>query len=241
MRDAGGTVVRVRARQRPARHDGGRGRAATRPALRRFVGPDHARGLGSALGTEFAAGGKTPLWDALGDDHRAGARGRPTPPADAIVVVRSASRSRADEGIPRRPLRRPRARRDVPAVGTRRPAVAERVPRVRRSPASRPSTRSTPRRAGWRSCCCSRGAEPGSYGVGDTANDGVLPPIPPTPASEAVTERLTVLVAARDEEERIGADGRGLRAQLPDAAIVVADDGSRDETAARRRGRPARR
>ncbi len=44
-------------------------------------------------------------------------------------------------------------------------------------------------------------------------------------------ERLTVLVAARDEEERIGATVRSLRALLPDAEIVVADDGSRDDTA----------
>ena len=44
-------------------------------------------------------------------------------------------------------------------------------------------------------------------------------------------ERLTVLVAARDEEERIGATVRSLRALLPDADIVVADDGSRDDTA----------
>ena len=43
--------------------------------------------------------------------------------------------------------------------------------------------------------------------------------------------RLTVLVAARDEEERIAATVRNLRAFLPDAAIVIADDGSRDATA----------
>jgi hypothetical protein len=47
-----------------------------------------------------------------------------------------------------------------------------------------------------------------------------------------VTPRLTVLVAARDEEERIGATIRGLRTQFPAAAIVVADDGSYDRTAA---------
>ena len=44
--------------------------------------------------------------------------------------------------------------------------------------------------------------------------------------------RLTVLVAARDEEERIGDTVETLRDHFPDAAIVVADDGSRDRTAA---------
>jgi hypothetical protein len=47
-----------------------------------------------------------------------------------------------------------------------------------------------------------------------------------------VSRDLTVLVAARDEEERIGQTVEGLRKQFPDAAIVVADDGSVDRTAA---------
>jgi len=47
-----------------------------------------------------------------------------------------------------------------------------------------------------------------------------------------VTSGLTVLIAARDEEERVGATIAALREQFPGAAIVVADDGSRDRTAA---------
>ena len=44
--------------------------------------------------------------------------------------------------------------------------------------------------------------------------------------------RLTILVAARDEEKRIGATVEALRTRFPEADIVVADDGSRDATAA---------
>jgi hypothetical protein len=44
--------------------------------------------------------------------------------------------------------------------------------------------------------------------------------------------RLTVLVAARDEAETIGDTIRSLRAALPNAEVVVADDGSLDATAA---------
>jgi hypothetical protein len=44
--------------------------------------------------------------------------------------------------------------------------------------------------------------------------------------------RLTVLVAARDEKERIGTTVEGLRHLFPEAQVVVADDGSRDATAA---------
>jgi hypothetical protein len=46
-----------------------------------------------------------------------------------------------------------------------------------------------------------------------------------------VTERLTILVAARDEEAVIGATVARLREQFPEAEVVVADDGSRDRTA----------
>jgi Glycosyl transferase family 2 len=42
---------------------------------------------------------------------------------------------------------------------------------------------------------------------------------------------VAVLVAARDEEERIGTTVEGLRAAFPEAEVIVADDGSRDRTA----------
>ncbi|HYY03945.1 MAG TPA: glycosyltransferase [Gaiellaceae bacterium] len=47
-----------------------------------------------------------------------------------------------------------------------------------------------------------------------------------------MADPLTVLVAARDEEQSIGRTVRTLRAALPDAEVLVADDGSRDDTAA---------
>jgi glucosyl-3-phosphoglycerate synthase len=46
-----------------------------------------------------------------------------------------------------------------------------------------------------------------------------------------VKEPLTVLIAARDEEQTIGGTIRALRSSLGTATIVVADDGSRDATA----------
>jgi hypothetical protein len=46
-----------------------------------------------------------------------------------------------------------------------------------------------------------------------------------------VAEPVAVLVAARDEVERIGATVGRLREQFPDAEVVVADDGSCDGTA----------
>jgi hypothetical protein len=47
-----------------------------------------------------------------------------------------------------------------------------------------------------------------------------------------VSERLTVLIAARDEAARIGRTVTELRRRFPEAEVLVADDGSRDATAA---------
>lgn len=46
-----------------------------------------------------------------------------------------------------------------------------------------------------------------------------------------MTEPLTILIAARDEESAIGATVANLRDAFPQAQIVIADDGSRDGTA----------
>jgi hypothetical protein len=46
-----------------------------------------------------------------------------------------------------------------------------------------------------------------------------------------VADPVTILVAARDEEERIGETVAALRRNFPDAHVIVADDGSRDGTA----------
>ena len=53
-------------------------------------------------------------------------------------------------------------------------------------------------------------------------------------------ECLTILVAARDEEERIAETVASLRGLFPEVEIVVADDGSRDATAARAEAAGAR-
>jgi len=47
-----------------------------------------------------------------------------------------------------------------------------------------------------------------------------------------VADPVTVLIAARDEEERIGATVAALRSAMPGVQVIVADDGSTDGTAA---------
>ncbi len=46
-----------------------------------------------------------------------------------------------------------------------------------------------------------------------------------------MAEPLSILVAARDEEDRIGETVAALRRAFPEAEVIVADDGSRDATA----------
>ena len=46
-----------------------------------------------------------------------------------------------------------------------------------------------------------------------------------------VDDRLTILIAARDEEARIGATIAELETRFPGVEVIVADDGSRDSTA----------
>lgn len=55
-----------------------------------------------------------------------------------------------------------------------------------------------------------------------------------------MAEPLTILVAARDEELQIEQTVEALRAAFPEAEVVVADDGSRDSTAAAARRGGAR-
>ena len=55
-----------------------------------------------------------------------------------------------------------------------------------------------------------------------------------------MAEPVAILVAARDEERVIAATVATLRNRFPGAEVIVADDGSRDETAARAEAAGAR-
>src|ERR671931_942675 len=95
--------------------------------------------------------------------------------------------------------------------------------RSSRAPASPASTTSTRRPAAWRSCSC--WPDPRAASTASSAP-------PTTPCRPSHVAEFTVLVAARDEKESIGRTVTALRRSFPDAEVLVADDGSRDGTAA---------
>ena len=150
-----------------------------------YVGEEQLGNLGRDLGRELAAGGETPLWDALEGEIVEERVGDFSDPVDGVVVMRTAEPQAGDDGpFPRRAVPGPRERG---RPGRRRRAEPGRA--RARSPsssatASRPSTGSTPSSAGSRSSSCSAGADPGDYGVRDTADDGIVPPIVPLPAGD---------------------------------------------------------
>ena len=180
VRDAGGTVARMRALQLPARLDPIETELRTRPALRGYVGADQLRDVGRDLARELVDGGETPLLDALAgvlvqERERRRDDGRPV---DGVVVVRSAPPQTGVlagfvtglyEGL----------------------AGASRSVGVEFS-SSRPSTIRVFDRAGLSTVdsidtvpgkvalvVLLAGGRPGHYGLKETARDGIAPPIEP--------------------------------------------------------------
>lgn len=182
VRDAGGTVVRMRAVKEPVDEEDVRS-ALERADLREYLASGTYEALGRDLGEEFTKGGRSPLWEALSDvlvEQRSGDDAGRT---DAVVVARSElpgsppTRELVDG------LLRGVARSGVPAVGVQLvdPAVPG-VPAFRRAGLSTVDSVETPP-GGLALVALLAGAKPGHYGTGPRASDGVLPPVEPLPAA----------------------------------------------------------
>ena len=182
VRSAGGTVVRTRSIGVPLDVKTVEDTLRRQPALRDLVGMDNLDDVGSALAGELATGGKTPLWDALGPVIVQEGDGPATPPADAVVVVRSAGPQRGTSRDFLEGVYAGLARAGEPAVGTEAPAATpSAIPAFAKAGLSTvDSIDSSTGRLGL--VLLLAGAEPGSYGLRRTATDGVLPTIPPNPA-----------------------------------------------------------
>jgi hypothetical protein len=184
VRDAGGTVVRVRSLEVPLDVRKVQDALRRQPTMRRLQGVEHLEDLGGALAVEFAAGGKTPLWDALGKMIVQERDGSATPPADALVVVRTAPQQQGPTRSFLAGLYRGLARAGEPAVGTEAPgSTPSAFPAfVKAGLSTVDSIDTSTGRLGL--VLLLEGAQPGSYGLGELAKDGVLPAIPPAAAQQ---------------------------------------------------------
>jgi outer membrane murein-binding lipoprotein Lpp len=182
VRRAGGRVARIRAIRVPLQPQAVREALARTPVLqRRYGAADALDDLGRDLGHELAAGGKTPLWDALDGVLVEEREGSSVRAADAVVVAR---RVRPQQGVTKdflAGLYRGLGRSGVPAVGVE--VAAPETSAISAFARNGLSTVDSVDTAAGRLALVLLLAGPaeGNYGVDETATDGVLPPIPALP------------------------------------------------------------
>lgn len=182
VRDAGGVVTRTRSVGVPLDTAAVQAALRRQPAFRELAGADRLEDFGRALAREFAAGGPTPLWDALDDIIVREREGPAATPVDAVVVARSAEPQRGATRTFLAGVYAGLARSGVVAVGTEpSAAVKSAIPAFALAGLSTVDAVDTSAgRLGL--VLLLGGAQPGNYGVGETAADGVLPPIPQLPS-----------------------------------------------------------
>ena len=147
------------------------------PKFVKYVGDDKLESLGNALGTEFASGGQTPLWKALGSQLIDERTGNARQPVDGVVVVRTAKPQQGDTMRFLRGLYSGLATTGVPVVGvenTNTKLSAVKVFRARGLSAVDDMDEMTGRAA---LGAAARRRAPGTYGTGDDA-DAILPTPP---------------------------------------------------------------
>lgn len=183
VRDAGGTVLRTRSIGVPLDIRAVEDELRKQPAFRRFVGLQNIGDLGGTLAGELAKGGTTPLWDAL-DEHLVQEREGPAKPrADAVVVVRATEPQRGPTKAFLAGLYRGLARSGDPGIGTEAAGTTpSAIPAFAAGGLSTVEAIDTS--AGRLTLVLLLdGAQPGSYGIRESAVDGLLPPVPPAPTA----------------------------------------------------------
>jgi hypothetical protein len=179
--DADGEVARMRAIVVPLRIDEVESALRARATLGGYVGEDELGNLGRDLGRELAAGGETPLWDALEGEIVEERSGTFAEPVDGVVVIRSAEPQAGETSRFLGGLYQGLNSTGVPVVGVE-PARVEQsaIPVFQRYGLS--TVDSVDDEPGQLALILLLGgADPGDYGVRDTAKKGILPPIEPLP------------------------------------------------------------
>jgi hypothetical protein len=177
-----GAPARMRAISVPLRLDAIEGTLLTDTDFGGYVGEEDLGNLGRDLGRELAAGGPTPLWDALSGDLVEERSGESREPADGVVVIREAEPQRGPTSRFLAGLYSGLGSTGAPAVGVEPGRVEQSaIPVFRRHGLSTVDGIDT-ELGRLALVLLLSGALPGDYGVGDTADDGILPPIEPLPS-----------------------------------------------------------
>jgi hypothetical protein len=180
--DAGGRMSRMRALTLPLRVEQVEAALASRPELGGYVGEDQLGNLGRDLGRELAAGGETPLWDALGPELVEEQAGDFGDPADGVVVIRTAEPQAGESSRFLAGLYQGLGSVGVPVVGVEQARVEQSaIPTFQRFSLSTVDGVDT-ELGRLALILLLAGPERGDYGTRDTAEDGILPPIEPLPA-----------------------------------------------------------
>ncbi len=180
--DAGGTIVRMRAITVPLDVDRIEQALGSDADFGGYVGLEQLDNVGRDLGRELVAGQESPLWDALSDDVVEERAGVSSAPADGVVVIRTVEPQEGDTARFLAGLYAGLAGTGSPAVGVELSRVQQSaIPVFQKHRLSSVDGVDTPlgRLA---LALLLGGADPGDYGIRDTADSGILPPIEPLPA-----------------------------------------------------------
>ena len=180
--DASGHISRMRARVLPLRRDAVEKALKAKPELGGYVGDGQLGNLGRDLGRELAAGGETPLWDALEPEVTEVREGDLREPVDGVVVMRTAEAQQAETSRFLGGLYRGLGSAGIPIVGVEPTRVEQSaIPVFQRYRLSTVDGVDTPDGALAMLLMLADPNAAGDYGVRDTA-DKILPPIEPLPA-----------------------------------------------------------
>ena len=115
-----GTPLRMRFIKVPVDPSALASKLATKPLLANYAAPDQLKSLGHDLGREFVTGTDTPLWVALQNLIVEEKAGPAKPPADGVVIVRTAKAQTGPTAIFLKGLYAGLADVGVPVIGVER-------------------------------------------------------------------------------------------------------------------------
>ena len=181
--DADGRVSRMRALELPLRLESVEAALSAKPELGGYVGEEQLGNLGRDLGRELAAGGETPLWDALEGELVEVREGGLADPVDGVIVMRTAEPQAAETSRFLAGIYQGLGSAGVPVVGVEPTRVEQSaIPVFQRHQLSTVDGVDTPVGALAALLVLADPDAAGDYGVRDTA-DRILPPIEPLPAA----------------------------------------------------------